>query len=613
MGNEDRITCPSINDGWFGVQTQLVPCSEGGVHNIPVGDRPIIPIVFLPGIMGSNLRNKKTKKPVWYPGRGSGFWTWWKYEGFTGTTGEERQTLLDMNNTEVYPDGAIDNGSLPTPRDDLYLPAQDESAREPEEALKARGWGTVFASSYHPFMTRMQYALNNVFASSTKLEAQWEKCKTMPSAEKYGMSDSLMDLNDGQLVNLSLFRYHVWACGYNWLRSNVEAAEYVKDFIERMFRAYDKAKEEAEKKGAEGIRLAARKVILVTHSMGGLVARQLCSDAGGGRDLVLGVVHGAQPSNGAGEAYTNLRWGVQGDGVEGSMKASAIGNSTATLAPVFSQCLGGLQLLPFGFNNAYNPYVEYYKKGVQTCMRLHPPPCLSPKSKYQTAPGAWIYWDNPEKGLMEHSGGEKIYDEIYKCELDPEKPDWHRLLPRHNMRYFDPAGILPRANEDTPSHEIFNGFINQVWKFHKNIVGYYHPTTYAFWSAGTDTAATGEALWQWSRHMEWRGDMIPILTPVETPERDTGKGEYMQGRDHYTLHDVKHPGDTTVPRASWQRDLSAQSMKGYCLLGDTEEDPKGFTHQNAFNDFRAQDAALYFLAKLVSSQVNELMKKEPKQ
>jgi len=424
----------------------------------------------------------------------------------------------------------------------------------------------------------------------------------------YGMSPGMLSpLEDGELFNLSRFRFHVWACGYNWLQSNVESAKHVKDFIERMFRAYDKAKEEAEKKKAKGIRLAARKVILVTHSMGGLVARQLCSDEGGGRDLVLGVVHGAQPSNGAGEAYTNLRWGVQGSGAKGTLKASAIGNSTASLAPVFTQCLGGLQLLPFGFNNAYNPYPESTRPRMQADL-------LPDRGK--TYPGVWIYWqEHYGETLWHHCGGEDVYEKIYKCEMDAAQEDWYRLLPRHNMRYFDPALILRKDDPEKDPREIFNEFIDQVWKFHKNIVGYYHPTTYAFWSAGADkeTTATGEAVWQWSRHMEWRGSMISVLTPVETPERDTGKGEYMQGRDHYTLHDIKNRGDSTVPMASWQRDLSIKEVLGYCLLGSKEESPEGFTHQDAFKDRRAQEASLYFLVKLVNRQLNELIKKEPQQ
>jgi len=591
MADEDRTTCPSMTKKGHAAYVQRVPVSVGGKHKIPVDMRPVIPIVFLPGVMGTNLQNPDFPEPVWEPDKGFSLWLTYK-----DLTGEERQTRLDMTKAVVYDGGEI-NVALNTAS---------------EATLRERGWGSVMASSYHLFMTLMQMSLNRVSSYGT-LDPSWQKRQAL-RMQKYGMSSGMEPLTKDELTNLAKFRFEVWACGYNWIQSNVESAEHVKAFIrDTVLASYEKeekiAKETAQKEGREGeesvVRLAAKKVILVTHSMGGLVARQLCSDAGGGRDLILGVVHGAQPSNGAGETYTNLRQGVQGSGVEGSMKATIIGDSTAALGPVFTQCLGGLQLLPFGFNNAYNPYVEYYNRGVQTFMRLHPPGCLSP-DKHQTSPGAWLYWQHPEKGLLEHAGGEKIYDDIYKCELDPQKADWHRLLPRHNVQYFDPAGILRRDNEDTPSHEIFNGFINQVWKFHKNIVGYYHPTTYAFWSAGTDTAATGEALWQWSRHMEWRGSMLPILTPVETPERDTGKGEYMQGRDHYTLHDVKQPGDGTVPRASWQRDLSAQSMKGYCLLGDTTEDPKGFSHQDAFNDSRAQEATLYFLTKVVNNRLEEL-------
>ncbi|MEI6993387.1 esterase/lipase family protein, partial [Klebsiella pneumoniae] len=52
------------------------------------------------------------------------------------------------------------------------------------------------------------------------------------------------------------------------------------------------------------------KVILVTHSMGGLVARYY-SECLEGRDKIYGIVHGVMPSVGAAATYTRMKRGTE--------------------------------------------------------------------------------------------------------------------------------------------------------------------------------------------------------------------------------------------------------------------------------------------------------------
>ena len=610
MADKEQTVQPSCTSRGYMAYAQLVPCSEGCICNVPVGNQPIIPIVFLPGIMGSNLRNPKFKKPVWEPDHGFSLWQTYK-----DMKGAERQTRLDSTKVKVYKKGDIDNGSQPSPTGENNIPATNEEARAPADALRDRGWGSVMASAYQSFMTRMQWELNHIFASQgdggifestpnpNRLSPRWKDRLSIIANGENGLFYRMSELTDAEVKNLGKFRFEVWACGYNWMDSIADSADYVKDFIENtVFPTYEQV--EKDTKGLA--RLAVRKVILVTHSMGGLVARSLCSTKAGGKgrsDLVLGVVSGTMPANGAGEAYTNMREGIQSDGsFMGNAKAETLGNSTATEAPVFSQCQGGLELLPFGCGIAYNPAVENEYLRIPKSI----PNCLSSTA----IPGEWVYWQDPEKGALQHSGGDKIYDEIYKCEMDDTKDDWHRLLPRFNMQYFNPAGILQGDDPGEDPRKIFNKFIDKVQSFHKSIVGYYHPVTYAFWSTGQDTSSTGEAVWELSPNTDKHGR----LQPADAPEQDTGKGEYSKGAYRYTLKTVQHRGDGTVPRASWHKDLTPPDLlQGYCLLGETTQDPKGFSHQDAFVDARAQEASLYFLAKLVNKQLNELMKKEPKQ
>jgi pimeloyl-ACP methyl ester carboxylesterase len=87
----------------------------------------------------------------------------------------------------------------------------------------------------------------------------------------------------------------VYACGYDWRQDNLVSARRLAGVVEQ-------AKRET---GAE-------KVILVAHSMGGLVSRAYCKS--GGEANVLALVLLASPTHGASQAYralkTGLSWGT---------------------------------------------------------------------------------------------------------------------------------------------------------------------------------------------------------------------------------------------------------------------------------------------------------------
>ncbi len=538
-----RIIRPASGAEGYEAHAQLTSTALSDTVNLPVNERPIIPIVFLPGIMGSNLYNTNSNEPVWIPdNKALTFYNF--FPSFNSTCQEH----LDATSTEVYNEGEIET-----------------SVQESEDILRNRGWGEIYSSAYHPFMHIMQDVLNSVMKRGT-IDKKWKELCKLPLG-RYGMSSSMSPLTEDELKTLAKFRFEVWACGYNWLRSNEESANHVAEFITSKLLPHYKKNPH--------VRLAAEKVILVTHSMGGLVARSLCLK---NKDLVLGVLHGAQPSNGAAESYTNLRQGVSG------MLGLVLGTNSAALGAVYTQCQGGLELLPFGCSRSYNPRP----------MRLAPPQCLS----QDTTPGVWLFVNTPhEGGLMECSSAENVYDQIYKS------PAWYGLLPKHNEHHFDPAGIQKKLHLRKSTREIFGKFIDKVKEFHESVVSKYHPVTYAFWGAGKDTSAAGEALWDGVRR--FIGEYTRSRQS-NRPVRDSGRGSCAADGNHYTLRIIKTPGDGTVPRASWQADLGRPDIQGYCCLGVSKEDPAGFGHQDAYNDSRARDVSLYFLAKLVSRQAGEL-------
>lgn len=107
----------------------------------------IIPVLFLPGIMGTNLRKKDGKQAVWQPpnadARGAVDMIAQLFSyAFKNT--QERVGDLATSDAEVDPSGPIDAGESGLPKN----------------VLVARGWGALMRASYHPFMAQLQHQLN---------------------------------------------------------------------------------------------------------------------------------------------------------------------------------------------------------------------------------------------------------------------------------------------------------------------------------------------------------------------------------------------------------------------------------------------------------------------
>ncbi len=124
--------------------------------------------------------------------------------------------------------------------------------------------------------------------------------------------------------------FPVHAMGYNWLRGNRESGISIAKRITALLKSYESQGFQCEK------------VILVTHSMGGLVARAVIhQEMGRLNDKVLGIVHGVMPAIGAGAAYKRMRCGAEGDDIA----AKVIGNTGTLMTAVLGNAQGGLELL----------------------------------------------------------------------------------------------------------------------------------------------------------------------------------------------------------------------------------------------------------------------------
>lgn len=300
----------------------------------------IIPVVFLPGVMGSNLMNPDDRKPVWTVNGILSLLPW------IGRGPLKRKILLDPTKTIVDPSGSID---VESPDEYLLF----KSRRE-------RGWGEVGAMSYGNFLSWLQEALND---NQVMLKNKTSKNGSLTLRERLmdkalGTEIGESNLTSEEVALSYQYLFPVHAVGYNWLQSNVDSAQALAGRIDKIINDYKASGRKCEK------------VILVTHSMGGLVARYYSELLEGdyGKKNILGIVHGVMPDRGAPMAYKRMKAG------EAGVVGLVIGSNGAEMTPVLAQSPGPLQLLP---GNGYgmgwlhieglegplpqsNPYTEIY-------------------------------------------------------------------------------------------------------------------------------------------------------------------------------------------------------------------------------------------------------------
>jgi pimeloyl-ACP methyl ester carboxylesterase len=126
----------------------------------------------------------------------------------------------------------------------------------------------------------------------------------------------------------------VHAFGYDWRQSNLDSGNNLLSFIVKVLSRH---------KGAT-------QVILVTHSMGGLVARAAIAMNPAVNQSIRGVVHGAQPSTGAVVAYRRFFTGAT-PSFDGGDPASRVieqimGTTPTDYATILCNMPGPMQLMP---------------------------------------------------------------------------------------------------------------------------------------------------------------------------------------------------------------------------------------------------------------------------
>lgn len=548
--------------------------SEDQREKVVLAKPYVIPVLFLPGVMGTNLRRKDSKKVVWRAPNADSQGAMdliRQLLGYLFKSTKQRADDLATTRAEIDPSGPIDAGK----------------SGLPENVMIARGWGALMRSSYHPFMSKLQSLLNDLsrydFERCEADLVNWAAESGQDAPKEWGAREGDA-LTREEILHASNYQFDVWAGGYNWLQSNKDSGAAIKDLIENTILPYyneghrvivhdtpdGEGNNHCSIQRKKPNRPMAEKVIVVTHSMGGLVSRALteihqC-------DKVLGVSHGVQPATGAPAAYKRMRAGFEG------AEQLFLGRNAADVVAILSQSPGGLELLPTADYNDGKPWLFVRDKNGDELM----PPL-------------------PRNG--------DPYEEIYLS------PTWYGLVPDSNLHLLNPFGdkssIHGKANEDSP-REGLNDVIAHVKEFHESIQQRYKTPTYAHYGAqgkrdsGQDPGglmasnnllAWGEVSWECS-------EMTGLDAGTFAINRDDGNGTLKTSAGHtLTIAKPDCPGDGTVPmysgEAPGKAGIAMSFAHGQGNPGRGNEH-FGYDHQGSYGDVhrRSLFATMYAVIKI---------------
>lgn len=530
----------------------------------------VIPVIFVPGIMGSNLRAtaayKQTQPKAWRPPNGTseGLREW---SARFRQLNEDRQLQLTPAHCEVDPGGLV---SLPR---SSYTLTEGEARR--------RGWGEVHWDSYGTVLTELERLLNDQYADCGQPEArvmdEWRIAMTLkklrPGTRMNVLdetepaplpfeSDILVDWNPvkgacdkltaDEFARLDDYYYPVWACGYNWLESNEVGAERLVARIRDVLAWYARP---ACKFIPEG------RVILVTHSMGGLVARRAAQLA---EDLVLGVVHGVQPVGGAPVVYRRFRAGTETGGfwdIEGRIVARILGADAAAITCVMANAPGPLELLP---TKHYPPgWLRFERQSKDGYEPIAPPlPQADP------------------------------YEEIYSKRVQDV---WWGMI---DETLIDPAGL----GKDLAPMDSYVKSLRKAHRFHKNLGLYFHPHTYAHYGSDKKQAAFGAVRWLTADHIPIGiGDALMLMQASEQNGAGMAAVRVAGLQVQLKLENSRKPssdndedaGDATVPTPSgYLVERGGDNVKSVFRM-------KGFDHQGSYKHPDVMSNVTYCLGKLI--------------
>ena len=490
---------------WYQLDKPVDKLDTDLEHEVVV-QREAIPLLVVPGIMGSRLRQAATGEVVWDPpdGMGSSIGALFSYLG-AGAVERKRQ-LIGPDFNEGYL--TVDAHSAEKLEDLGVAKGQGAQA-------EARGWGEVHWSSYGGLLNFLQTA----------------------------------DLGPLRKV----FAFPVYAIGYNWTASNGAGGRRVATRVNEII-----AENNNERTFCE-------RVIMITHSMGGLATRSAVL-LHGAAPKMLGVLHGVQPVTGAPAAYKRMKAGFEG------ASQVVLGRNAREVTAILANAPGGLELLPtadYVNNNGEKGWLTVKARGGQQIRRL---PASDP------------------------------YSEIYQ-----ERTQFYRLV---TPEYVTPEATGAPTQRD--SWQRFTQHLNTARSFHQSIKLDRHDKTYTYHGVGTKYKAFDQVEWVVSRDRwlsyEPSGAEVAAATSGQMPwtgSNDNGAEKLtiagQQGGFEAKLQDAIGEGDGTVPVRSGDGLTSSGAVREHIPVD-------GIDHQMAYDNATVRA----FVARVVSLLAKEWFETRPR-
>jgi len=499
------------------------------VHGLATGQRhrlavkkEVIPIVFVPGIMGSRLETRRGKT-VWDPDRPIRFMLL-KYGTVFADAKSKKQAIIG---DRFDPD---------------YLRPIDEDAKHSKEYLQtfpdgqARGWTTVSWSTYGAVLKRLH-------------EADWR-----------APVDDWIELP-------------VFAFGYNWTASCLSAGEKLVERIEALIQEHRE----------DGTRHC-ETVILVTHSMGGLVARAACLFLGelvfdasesatpddrhgapagppGNQEptKVLHCIHGVQPATGAAAAYWRMKAGFERQrglslrAIKSYPAAWVLGTNGREVTALLANMPGGLELLPS----------QHYRAG-------------HPESPHGGGSRAWLRaygLDGSLELALPNGDRPDPYEEIY---LEAEAY-WRLVDPAYLDAVATDDGIPNPYRDTRDPWTTYARYVRDAKAFHADVGTGRHAATTSFAGTGIDTSVT--ITFRMSR-LTLRSHRDMVATGQAPTDRGAFRAHVIRSDGVRAVVAMDRPsekdGDGTVPRHSG----AALSSSGSSAV--EHRDVPGLEHEPAY-------------------------------
>jgi pimeloyl-ACP methyl ester carboxylesterase len=527
-------------DGYPTWQTQLSPEENKTRATCCIPPDQVMPVVFIPGIMGSNLKFIKPLK--WF--NDAKYIAWRPDDAkFTalkigGLSPFERRQVLNPENTVIDESGEIPDSILR-----FFKNVSPNVQTNWKTEFTRRGWGSVYLDSYGEILCNLELNLNRIYDQNCEVSSYWQKniLGVKAAANDYGsVKHPWGDMNGYEALNIDDLKekvgdkywFPVHAAGYNWLHSNEEAGTKLAEKIQGIIKHY------------QNLKFDCKQVILVTHSMGGLAARAVCHPQMGKiAKLVAGVVHGEQPALGAAAAYKRMHAGFEGM----PWIARALGWSGKEVTAVLANARGGLELLP--------------------------------TKRY---PSGWLRVQAEGRDLMQLPKSDP-YEEIYR-----KRDEWWRLM---TPEWIEPSKQPHSTKELDNIWDKYLARLKLVEKFHDKLGDYYHDVTHAHYGADFENKAWTNFTWQLDKG--YRKQEVTTEAPTAELVEDDALG-VITIRSHFLYSDYKMshtdlPGDGTVPAVSG----ADTAIKAKFAAKMT-----GFDHQGSYANKAVRDVTTYSVARI---------------